>query len=102
MGFSIEKGQRPFKPPPPTASETRTIPDWVPPVEYLNDLGGLLGEPIRFIERDIRLVVNSLPSEADPKRIEMLPLLLREWARLELRMYLARKPLPCWLSSGNA
>jgi integrase len=93
-GVLDRKGAAAVQIPPPTTSETPTIPDWVPPVEYLNDLGGLLGEPIKFIERDIRLIANSLPSEADPKRIEMLPLLLREWARLELRMHLARKPLP--------
>jgi len=93
MGFSIEKSRRRFIPPPPSASEAPPIPDWVPPVEYLDDLGGLLGEPIKFTERDIPLIANSLPSGTDPKRIEILPLLLREWARLELRMHLARMPL---------
>jgi hypothetical protein len=84
----------PPPPPSPSASGIPAVPDWVPPVEYLNDLGGLLGKPIKFTERDIRLIVNSLPSGIDPRRIEILPLLLREWARVELRWHFARMPLP--------
>ena len=94
MGFPIEKGQRPFIPPSPSEKETPPIPDWVPPVEYLNDLGGWVGEPIKFTERDIRLIQSSLPPGTDPERIELLPLLLLEWARVDLRWHFARMPLP--------
>jgi hypothetical protein len=94
MGFPIHKAQPPFIPPPPVATNTPSIPDWVPPVDYLNDLGGWVGEPIEFSERDIRLIANSFPAGTDPKRIEVLPVLLREWARVELRWHFARVPLP--------
>jgi hypothetical protein len=57
-------------------------------------LGGLLGEPIKFTERDTRLIADSVPSGTDPKRIEILPLLLREWAQVELRFHFAMTPLP--------
>lgn len=94
MGFPIGKGQPPFIPPPPCATNTPSIPDWVPPVDYLNNLGGLVGEPIEFSERDIRLIQCSLPPGIDPERIELLPSLLREWARVDLRWHFARTPLP--------
>jgi hypothetical protein len=71
-----------------------TVPDWVPPVDYLNDFAGLLHEPVKFTDRDCELIAASLPSGTEPKRRELLPLLLREWARLELRMHLTRMPLP--------
>lgn len=70
------------------------IPDWVPPVDYLNHLGGWVGEPIEFSERDIRLIQSSLPPGTDSEQIELLPSLLREWARVELRWHFARTPLP--------
>jgi len=96
MGFLIEKGQRPFVPPPPSARETPPIPDWVPEVEWLNDyLGGLVPDPIEFTDRDICLIQSSLPPGTDPDRIELLPLLLREWARVDLRRHFGgRIPLP--------
>jgi hypothetical protein len=56
-------------------------------------LGGVLGAPIKFTERDCRLIAKSLPSGTDPKRIEILPLLLQEWARVELDLHLAQVPL---------
>ena len=61
MGFPIGKGQPPFIPPPPGATNPPSIPDWVPRVDYLNNLGGWVGEPIEFSERDIRLIQSSLP-----------------------------------------
>jgi hypothetical protein len=57
-------------------------------------LGGQLGEPIKFTERDVLLIANSVPFGTDPKRIEIMPLLLREWAQVELRWHLATIPLP--------
>jgi len=68
-------------------------PDWVPPVEYLNDLGGYAREPIEFTERQLRLIQTALPSSTDPKRKTLLPFLLREWARVELREWLSGIPL---------
>jgi hypothetical protein len=85
MGFLADKGHPPFIRPPPNAKETPPLPDWVPSVDYLNDLGGLVGEPIEFSERDIRLIQCSLPPGTDPERIELLPSLLRECARVDLR-----------------
>ncbi len=94
MGFPIDKGQRPFIPPPPSPREMPSIPDWIPTVEWLNDLGGLVPEPIEFTDRDIRLITISLPPGSNPERIEMLPLLLGEWARVDFRWHFARTPLP--------
>ncbi len=71
-----------------------SIPDWIPTVEWLNDLGGLVPEPIEFTDRDIRLITISLPPGSNPERIEMLPLLLGEWARVDFRWHFARTPLP--------
>jgi hypothetical protein len=92
MGFSTEK------PPPSTlqslSGETPAAPDWVPPVEWLNDLGGSLPDPIEFTDRDIRLIVKSLPPGVEQQRIEILPLLLREWARVDLRWHSVNTPLP--------
>jgi hypothetical protein len=76
------------------SGERPSIPDWVPPVEWLNDLGSSLPEPIEFTDREIRLIVNSLPSDAEQRRIEMLPLLLREWAQVDLRWHFFGTPLP--------
>jgi hypothetical protein len=91
-------GPRTVNPAPPTpqslAGGTPAIPDWVPNVEWLNDLGGTLPEPIEFTDRDIGLIVISLPPGADQQRIEMLPLLLREWARVDLRWHFVDTPLP--------
>ncbi len=94
MGFPMGEGQPPLIPPPPGAANTPSIPDWVPPVDYLNNLGGMVGEPIEFSERDIRLIQCSLPPGTDPTRIELLPSLLREWARVDLRCHFARTPRP--------
>jgi hypothetical protein len=89
----------PAKGPPPPApqvltEETPAISDWPPPVEWLNDLGGSLPSPIEFTDRDIRLIVHSLPRDVDQKRVEMLPFLLREWAQVDLRWHFVGTPLP--------
>jgi hypothetical protein len=89
MVFFIEKRKPSFVPPPLSARET-PIPEWVPPIENLNDLG----EPIEFTDRDIGLIQSSLPSGSDPERVGLLPLLLREWARVDLRWHFARTLLP--------
>lgn len=72
----------------------RHPPDWVPLIEHLNDLGGYLGEPTEFTERHVLLIQRSLPPGIDPERFKLLPCILREWARVELRWWLSRIPLP--------
>jgi len=39
-------------------------------------------EPIEFSDREISLVVSSLPDTADPRRCELLPQILRDWGQL--------------------
>jgi hypothetical protein len=79
--------------PQPLGGETPKILDWAPPVEWLNDLGGSLPDPIEFTDRDIGLIANSLPPGTDRQRIEMLALLLREWAQVDLRWHFVGTPL---------
>jgi|SRR5580700_5487869 hypothetical protein len=69
-------------------------PEWVPPVECLDDLGGYVLEPIEFTDRHVRLIRGSLPLGVDSERTKLLPRLLREWARVELRWWLSSIPLP--------
>jgi len=42
-----------------------------------------------FRDRDVRLIAQSLPNEVCPQRLELLPLVLREWSRNELREHLS-------------
>ena len=67
-------------------------PDWVPRIEFLNDLGGYACKPVDFTDRHVQLIAGSLPSGIDPERLKLLPSLLREWARVELRTWLLRIP----------
>jgi hypothetical protein len=80
-------------PPTSNASAIPPVPDWVPTVEELKDLT----EPktgLEFTECDIGRIIRSLPERVDPKRVELLPLLLCDWARVELRWHPPRTPLP--------
>jgi hypothetical protein len=96
MGFLIKKVQPPgpLIPPPSSPSEIPPIPDWVPPAEYAVNLKGWFREPTEFTDRHIRLIQSSLPPSTDPERIELLPALLREWARAYLPEHFAGIPLP--------
>ena len=44
-----------------------------------------------FTDRDVRLIAKSLPNEVCPRRLELLPDVLREWSRNELREHLSRE-----------
>jgi hypothetical protein len=39
----------------------------------------------------VRLVTASLPKAADPRRLELMPQILREWAKNELQTHLSRE-----------
>jgi hypothetical protein len=45
-----------------------------------------------FTDRDVTLIASSLPDAVDPQRLKLLPRVLREWSRNELREYLSREP----------
>jgi hypothetical protein len=44
-----------------------------------------------FTDRDVRLIIKYLPNEVSPQRLELLPLVLHEWSRNELREHLSRE-----------
>lgn len=44
-----------------------------------------------FTDRDVWLIAKSLPNEVSPRRLELLPHVLREWSRNELREHLLRE-----------
>jgi hypothetical protein len=44
-----------------------------------------------FTDRDVGLIVKSLPNEVCPRRLELLPRVLCEWSRNELREHLSRE-----------
>jgi hypothetical protein len=46
---------------------------------------------VRFTDRDVRLIIASLPGQINVRRREMLPKLLREWAARDLREHLSRE-----------
>jgi hypothetical protein len=48
--------------------------------------------PPVFDDRVIRLIVASLPKRVDPRRLELLPQVLREWSSNELLAHLSREP----------
>jgi hypothetical protein len=48
--------------------------------------------PPVFDDRVIRLIVASLPKRVGPRRLELLPRVLREWSGTELRARLSREP----------
>jgi hypothetical protein len=45
-----------------------------------------------FDDRIIRLIVLSLPEGGDPRRKELLPQVLRDWAKNELQAHLSQEP----------
>jgi hypothetical protein len=73
--------------PPSGATTIVSVPDWVPTVEELDDLAEPKAGP-EFTECDIERIIGSLPDSVDPQRRELLPLLLCDWARVELRWHL--------------
>jgi hypothetical protein len=44
-----------------------------------------------FTDRDVSLIINSLPDAVDPQRLKLLPRVLREWSRNDLREHLSRE-----------
>ncbi len=47
--------------------------------------------PPVFTDREVKLIGQSLPDTVDPRRRELLPQVLREWCRNELREHLSRE-----------
>jgi hypothetical protein len=50
-------------------------------------------ETPEFTDRDVRLIANSLCNAFDTRRLELLPQILAEWARTDLREHLQRPEL---------
>src|SRR5437016_4768497 len=48
-------------------------------------------QSVQFTDRDVRLIIASLPGQIDVRRRELFPRLLREWAARDLREHLSRE-----------
>ncbi len=46
---------------------------------------------VDFTDRDVGLISAELPAGCDPRRVELLPQILREWARRDLQEYFERE-----------